>query len=118
MRSVLLTTTFLVALTSSSYAKVIDRIVAVVNDDVVTLSELQDGVKVRLAAVDGITNPEEKARQTKIIMSRGLDDMIGKRLIRQEAARDVAARELSSGHQSSIVNGHAVVRLVALPEAS
>ena len=43
MRSVLLTTTFMVALTSSSYAKVIDRIVAVVNDDVVTLSELQDG---------------------------------------------------------------------------
>ena len=87
MRSVLLTTTFMVALMSSSYAKVIDRIVAVVNDDVVTLSELQDGLKVRLAAVDGITNPEEKARQTKIIMSRGLDDMIGKRLIRQEAAK-------------------------------
>ena len=69
------------------HSKIIDRVVAVVNDDVVTLSELEDGMKVQLAATDAIANPNEKKRQIATIMSRGLDEIIGKRLIRQEAAK-------------------------------
>ena len=68
---------------------------------------------------NGATNCSHKNGKTgkTAPRRRGLVDHVNC-LIGQEAARDVPSGELRGGHKSSVVNGHAVVRLVALPEAS
>ncbi len=78
---------FILLWTPSSHAEVIDRIVAVVNDDVVTLSELEDVTKTDLARVNAIMDPVTRDLKRKGILQKGLSDLVGKRLISQEAGR-------------------------------
>ena len=78
----------MLALTPSTVcAKIIDRIVAVVNDEVITLSELQEGLRVPMAQLQSIPNPIERNAKRKEILRVGLDRIVGRRLVLQEASR-------------------------------
>ena len=72
---------------TSAHGEVIDRIVAVVNDDIVTWSELEDVTKTQLARLNAIMDPVTRDLERKSVMKKGLDDLVGKRLIHQEADR-------------------------------
>ena len=69
------------------WSKVIDRIVAVVNDEVVTLSELQEGLRVPMAQLGSISDPIARNNKRKEILRVGLNRIVGRRLVLQEAAR-------------------------------
>lgn len=66
-------------------ARVIDRVIAVVNDEVITLSELEDLLVPWSKTIESIRDPIEKERiksnQNHIL----LDELINQRLIAQEA---------------------------------
>ena len=68
-------------------AKVIDKIVAVVNDEVVTLSELNDGVRVAIAQLQSVADPITRDAKRREILRQGLDTIVGKKLVIQEASR-------------------------------
>ena len=79
------TTIIILLLCSVSYAEVIDRIVAKVNSEIVTLGELQRGSGPYLLAF-GIEPSEMQSREdAQEIYSRILEDMINTRLLVQEA---------------------------------
>lgn len=73
--------------TSAAQARVIERIVAVVNDEIVTFSELEDMARPLLAQVAQISDPVEREQTRERQLRRVLDDLVGQRLIMQEAAR-------------------------------
>lgn len=73
--------------TSIAQARVIERIVAVVNDEIVTYSELEDLARPMLAQVDQISDPVEREQTRERQLRRVLDELVGQRLIMQEAAR-------------------------------
>ncbi|MCA9537928.1 MAG: peptidylprolyl isomerase [Myxococcales bacterium] len=75
------------ALAAPAAAEIIDGVVAVVNDEVITLSELDDTARPLLAPVAGISDPIERDRQRNRIRREALDQLIGKHLVAQEAAR-------------------------------
>ncbi|MFN3200355.1 MAG: peptidylprolyl isomerase [Bradymonadia bacterium] len=72
-------------LSGAASAKVIDRVVAVVNDDIITLSELEEAMVPILRQVDSIPDPLTRAQQREKQMRRGLNDMVGMKLVMQEA---------------------------------
>jgi peptidyl-prolyl cis-trans isomerase SurA len=72
---------------SAAQAKIIDRVVAVVNDEIVTLSELEDHAAPVLAQAEGIGDPVQRAQVRDRQMRAALDEMIGERLVLQEAAK-------------------------------
>ncbi|MBV69726.1 MAG: hypothetical protein CMH52_00125 [Myxococcales bacterium] len=68
-------------------ARIVDRIIAVVNEAVITQSELEDSVKVDLARIAQIPDQDTLKAKRQVILKRGLKDLIGKKLIAQEAVR-------------------------------
>ncbi|MGK0360248.1 MAG: peptidyl-prolyl cis-trans isomerase SurA [Bradymonadia bacterium] len=72
---------------SAAQARVIERIVAVVNDEIVTYSELEDMARPLLAQVDQISDPVDREQTRERQLRRVLDELVGQRLIMQEAAR-------------------------------
>jgi len=68
-------------------AEIIDRIVAVVNDEVITLTELKDTTQPLMEQVARITDPIVRDAQRQKQLRAGLDTLIGKRLMSQEAAQ-------------------------------
>lgn len=75
-------------------AQVVDRIVAVVNADVVTLSELQIATADALRQASTIESPLKRASVKKDILTKGLDALISERLVAQEAKkRQIVIRE-------------------------
>ena len=76
------------ALAAAPERKLVDRIVAVVNEDVITLSELDATTKPYLSGQDP-TPPEKRAS----LMQAALDSLIAEKLIQQqirEAKLDVS----------------------------
>ncbi len=67
-----------------SVAEIVDRIVAVVNDDVITLSELEEEVAALLPAIKK-TAQGELGLSNDELQERALDNMIDLRLIEQKA---------------------------------
>ncbi len=79
---------FSLVFTGGAGAEVVDRIVAVVNNDIVTLSELNKAVKPFLEKIEAADYPEEKAKQLTYKVKRDmLDRIIERRLIYQETGR-------------------------------
>ncbi|MBI3397739.1 MAG: peptidylprolyl isomerase [Deltaproteobacteria bacterium] len=78
----LLLTAYCLLLTPVAHAEIMDRIVAVVNDGVITLSELNDAT----AGLDVIKG-DDKAKRKRIIeaKSKVLDQLIEKKLVEQAA---------------------------------
>ncbi|MEE2756509.1 MAG: peptidylprolyl isomerase [Myxococcota bacterium] len=72
---------------TSVEARIVDRIVAVVNEAVITQSELEDSVKVQLARIAQVSDQQTLKAKRKVILERGLKDLIGKKLIAQEAIK-------------------------------
>ena len=72
---------------NAASAKLIDRIVAVVNEEVITQSELEDTVKVPLAQTAQVADLVTRNQKQTVILKRGLEELIGKRLVTQEATR-------------------------------
>ena len=77
----------LLGLVTDAQADVIDRVVAVVNDDIVTLSELEDVTRKQLGRLNAIMDPVTWDMKRKAVLQKGLDDLVGKALVAQEAAR-------------------------------
>ena len=65
----------------------LDRIVAVVNSDVITLSELEEAVDAQMRQADLGMSPEERLKKRQFAMSEGLELLISERLIEQEGAK-------------------------------
>ena len=76
-----------VLVTTAAQAQVVDRIVAVVNADVVTMSELERSTVDALRQAATIKAPLERAKMRRDLLSRGLDALIADRLIAQEAKK-------------------------------
>lgn len=82
-----LVTGALLATPSTAQARVIERIVAVVNNEIITWSELEDVARPLLAQVAQIADPVEREQTRDRQLRRVLDDLVGQRLIMQEANR-------------------------------
>ncbi len=76
-----------VAAAPAAQARVIDRVVAVVNDEVVTLSELEDLLAPVIRQIEALDDPVLREQQRQKQMRRGLDDLIGQKLVAQEGIR-------------------------------
>jgi peptidyl-prolyl cis-trans isomerase SurA len=68
-------------------AKVIERIAALVNDDVVMLSEVEEHAAPVMRQIEAIPDPVLREQQRDKQMKRALDDLVGQRLITQEATK-------------------------------
>lgn len=75
----------LLAPARAGHAEVVDRIAAVVNDEIVTLRELRRFAGPGLASLDGIGNPELRQREEQRVLQSALDEIIGQLLLVQEA---------------------------------
>ena len=79
--------------------EMVNRVVAVVNDDIILKSELMRRVAPMTADLSGISDPHERARRRAKLASQVLDEMINEDLIVQAAAEsklDVTAKEVNS----------------------
>jgi len=68
-------------------ARIVDRIVAVVNDEIVTLSELNSAVEPYLKKIDKLSKGENREKVAARTMSAMLDKLINDILVKQEAKR-------------------------------
>ena len=68
-------------------AEVIDRIAAVVNDEVITLRDLTKAARPLLASVAQIPDADRREKERARVMERALDDLVGQKLVLQEARK-------------------------------
>ncbi len=73
------------ALPRPAHAEVVDRVAAVVNDDIVTLRELRRFAGPGLASLDGITNPALRLQEERRVLESALEEIIGQLLLVQQA---------------------------------
>ena len=83
MRALLLPLLLLAA--PAAQARIIDRVVAVVNDEVIAWSELEDLVRPTLSKLADLGDPVVRQQQKDKFLRRGLDQLIGERLVLQQA---------------------------------
>ena len=76
-----------VLMTLTSYAAVIDRIVAIVNEDVITLSELNKNVNSYMKRIETSAPEEQWGAIEKQVRPMVLNELIDQRLISQEAKK-------------------------------
>lgn len=77
----------LLAPSGPAQAEIIDRIVAVVDSEIITLSELEETARPLLAQVEAIADPVTRNQLRDRQLRQALDVLVGKKLIAQEAAR-------------------------------
>ena len=87
MKHVLLALALALAVAAPAFARMIDRIVAVIDDEVITLSELEDAMGPILQQIEAIPDPVLQAQQRDKQMRAALDDLVGARLVLLEASR-------------------------------
>ena len=83
----------------SHHVMSVDRVVAIVNDNIILNSELDARLLPAMADTDGITDPKERARRITKLTTQILDEMINEELIvhAAEAVKiDVEATEVTS----------------------
>jgi len=69
----------------AAQARIIDRVVAVVNDEVIVWSELEDVVRPTLQKLADISDPVTREQQKQKFLRLGLDKLVGERLVLQQA---------------------------------
>lgn len=74
-------------LSPQALAKVVERVVAVVNSDILLLSELNDRLGPLLHRLQQIRDPELRKQEHKKLLRQMLDNMIDEHLIKQEAQK-------------------------------
>ena len=68
-------------------ARIIDRVAAVVNDEVITLSEVEDAAALQLRKLVEVKDPVTREQMRQRQLRRSLDELVGHRLMLQEATR-------------------------------
>lgn len=89
-----------------SEAKVVDRVVAVVNDDVITDSELQELIIPVRMRLQSIADPLKRAELLREQTQQALDQLIGQRLLIQVAHEQgvTVSDEQVEGHLQSVMS--------------
>jgi peptidyl-prolyl cis-trans isomerase SurA len=77
----------LALLPAVAQARVVERIAAVVNDEIIMLSEVEDHAAPVLRQVEAIPDPVTREQQRQKQLRRALDDLVSARLISQEATK-------------------------------
>lgn len=80
-------------------AMIVDRVVAVVNDEVVLSTELMMRVAPMAFELNKISDPRERARRQAKLSSQVLDEMVNEQLVTQAAAAanlDVSSKEVEA----------------------
>ena len=92
-------------MSSAVHAKVVDRVVAVVNDDVITLSELQELIIPLQMRLQSIADPLKRAELLREQTQQALDQLIGQRLLVQVAQEQgvTVSDEQVEGHLQSVM---------------
>lgn len=65
-------------------AELVDRVAAVVNNDIITMSELQKRVAPEIARVAQESSGAERAQKQSLVMKKALDNMIDEKLVDAE----------------------------------
>jgi len=78
---------FLLTLAAVTHADVVDRVVAIVNDDVITLSEVNEEGKPLLQRVAETVSPPELPEALKQVRQTVIDKLIEKKIMLQEAEK-------------------------------
>ena len=86
-------------------AKVIDRVVAIVNEDVITLSELQELIIPLQMRLQSIADPLKRAELLREQTQQALDQLIGQRLLVQVAREQgvTVSDDQVEGHLQSVM---------------
>lgn len=69
---------------AAAHAELVDRVAAVVNKDIVTLSEVEQRAAPELQRVAQTPDPKKRAEQRSQILKAALDSLIGEKLIEAE----------------------------------
>lgn len=85
--SLIITLTLACASVSTSTAQLLDRIIAIVNDDIITLSELEEAGKDFIRKIENTAPEEELDEATKTAKDQILNQLINQKLISQEASK-------------------------------
>ena len=72
---------------SHGHARIVDRIVAIVDESVITQSELEDSVKVELARLGQICRSKNTDGEARGHFETRSDALVGRKLATQEAGR-------------------------------
>ncbi len=75
-----------VLLACAAQAKIVDRVVAVVNDEVIAWSELEDMMRPTLEKLAQMGDPVAREQERDRFLRKGLDELVGQRLVLQQAA--------------------------------
>jgi peptidyl-prolyl cis-trans isomerase SurA len=71
---------------TAARAEMVDRVVAVVNRDIIALSEVQQRVAPELSRINSL-DPKQRAEQRGLLMKTALDTLIGEKLMEAEIAQ-------------------------------
>jgi peptidyl-prolyl cis-trans isomerase SurA len=97
------------ALSGNCFAELVDRVVAVVNDDVITMSEINEEGKGFFKKITEQAPADELATVLKRAREEVLDGLIDKKLIAQEAAKQkvtVSDEELEAARKQVIASNN------------
>ncbi len=86
--------------TGPAYAELVDRVAAVVNSDIVALSEVEQRVGPELAKATAERDPKKRAQLRADLMKRALDVLIGEKLLEaqiKELNIEVTDQDLEAG---------------------
>ena len=88
----MIVTGILIALVTPALAvevnrEIVDRVVAVIEDQIVTFRELEKRAQPFMKGLDGILDPSEREQSRKSILMKVLDIEIGEKMVDQELQR-------------------------------
>ncbi len=92
-----------VAVGAAARAELVDRVAAVVNEQIITLSEVEQRAAPELAQANAEPNPEKRGKLRQTAIKQSLDTLIGERLMEQQIKElniDVSDAELEAGMEN------------------
>jgi peptidyl-prolyl cis-trans isomerase SurA len=85
----------LVMAASAAQARVVDRIAAIVNSDVITLSEVDEAVRRRPDLMEELADPDTRQQMMGKARQQALEQLVAERLLEEEIRKqDIKATEL------------------------
>ena len=74
--------------TTNAKPQTIDRVVAVIEDDIVTMRELEEKAQPFMAQLAAVADPTEREKRRRDLMSKVLDIEIGERIVNKELEKN------------------------------
>ena len=68
----------------AAHAELVDRVSAVVNRDIITLSEVEKRAAPELSRLSGVRDPQKRAEEKTRILKQSLDTLIGEKLMEEQ----------------------------------